>query len=170
MTKTRDEESAFDMVQRVVKPVKIIAEMMRVGDTDQAQLHELAKLFLAMLLDLGEGVSQSLLDSDASVETREKLVLEIAQIVYSLRDYLSASATAGYNRQSNADAMEEFADGNATAIFVTENQFKYACVHVPTIKVFNEKVDLDRFEVATKLMVKSRVMELRNRLDNVLGE
>lgn len=160
----KPDESVFQVVQRLVQPIAVIATMMQAGDTDQARHYELAKIVLAMLTSLGEDVSQSLADADNSEETREKFLTEIAHIIYSLQDYLSASANAIYNRKSNSEAMDIYADGNATALFVTRNQLAYAVNHELTVRTFFEKVNLMVVKQAAGNMSAAQVKDLINAL------
>lgn len=166
---TTEEESVFDIVERLVQPVAVIAEMMKIGDADQERHHRLAKTLLASLLDLGEEIDQSLLDDDESAETREKFAAEASKIIYGLRDYLSASATAIYDRQSNMAAMDTFSDTNATAIFITKNQFNYAINHEPTVRKWQNKVNLEVVTRAARRQKPSRVQALINALEDGLN-
>lgn len=155
-----DDESVFQIVQRLVKPISTIAEMMRVGDADQIRLYQLSKLFLSMLTDLGEDINQAIIDADSSEETRERIAAEVGVVIFSLKDYLMAAATAIYDRSVNAGEMDTYADGNATAMFITRNQLAYGANHEPTVRTFLDKVNLNVVTQAARNEKETRVREL----------
>lgn len=153
-------ESVFAIVQRLVKSIRIIAEMQKVGDEDQKRHYELGRLLLAYLVALAEGINKSLLDLDETAATREQFLIELAQIIVSQRDLLSAEATSIYDRKVNMELMDLYADENATAMFITRNLLAYGCNHEPTVRVFFDKVNLAVATRAAKSMTEIRVREL----------
>lgn len=157
-------ESVFIIVERLVESIRIIAEMQKIGDADQARQYELGKLLLAHLITLAEGINQSLIDFDESAATREHLLVELSEIIVSQQDLLSAEATSVYDREVNMELMDLYADKNATAMFVTRNLLTYGANHEPTVRAFNEKVNLTVVARASKMMDDGRVLELMNAL------
>lgn len=155
--KPPDSESVFDIVERLVKPVAVLAEMLKVGDADQARQHELSKYLLASLLDLGEELDMDDLDAEVAA-------MQLAGIIYSFKDYVSASATAISDRKSSSEAMDVYADENATAIFITRNMIAYGTNHEPTVRAFNDKVNLKVLTAAARKQKETRVRELINAL------
>lgn len=166
------EESVFDIVERLVQPVDYIAEMLKIGDADQARFHELIKILLGALVDLGEEISQGQIDLTGVISERgpndkimNALSVEVARIVFDLRDSLSSSATSLSGRRSNMRSMDAFADTNATARFITASQFSYACNHEPTIRKLLNKVNLLVVTKAAKNQEVERVLELKAALE-----
>jgi hypothetical protein len=164
MSKDKDNgESVFDVVERLVQPIAVIAELVRIGDADQSRVHELIKVLLGKLVDLSEAMNQNTLDLRNVVADKayaEALALEVERIIYDLRDSISASATAVSGRKSNMESMNIYADGNATAIFITRNQFKYGTNHEPTVLKWNNEVNLEVVKKAAKKQKKDRVLLL----------
>jgi hypothetical protein len=153
-------ESVFAIVERLVKSIRIIAEMQKVGDADQERQHELAKILLAYIVTLAEGVNQSLMDLDSSITTREKFLDDLIQIIKSQQDFLAAEATSIYDRKVNMELMDLYADENATAMFITRNLLTYGSNHEPTVRAFFDKVNLDVVTKAANNMSVIRVREL----------
>lgn len=172
MAKREDNgESVFQIIRRLVTSIEVIAEMMKIGDADQIRLHGKAKIFLASVIDLGESINQSQITASEAAHTDEFLAM-VAHIIVSMRDWLQASATAIYDRESNSDAMDIFADQNATAIQVARNTLEYGANHEPTIRQWQERVNLDKVEEAARNQKKAggeaRVRELINALERGL--
>lgn len=161
---SENNESVFQIVQRLVKPIATIAEMMRIGDADQVRLYGLSKILLSMLTELGDDINESIQAADSSEETRERFAAEVAQIIFSLQDYLLAAATSIYDRQVNAEQMDVYSDGNATAIFITQNQLAYGCNHEPTVRAFLDKMNLNVATRAASNEKEVRVREIINAL------
>jgi len=153
-------ESVFAIVERLVKSIRIIAEMQKIGDADQVRQYELAKVLLAYIVNLAEGVNQSLLDLDDTAATREGFLVELAQIISSQQDLLSAEATSIYDRQVNSELMDIYADENATAMFITRNLLAYGCNHGPTVRAFFDKVNLEVVSQVAQNMNEIRVRQL----------
>lgn len=151
------EESVFAIVQRLVQPIDTIAEMMLHGDIDQARHAELTRTLLTSLVELGREIGQGRLDVTVDID---QVAAELDQIIYSLRDLLSGEATALTDRRSNQGAMNVFADGQATAIFISQNQLTYGCNHEPTVRAFNDKVNLGIVTEAAGNQKEIRVREL----------
>lgn len=153
-------ESVFAIVERLVKSVRVIAEMQKIGDADQVRHYELDKLLLALLITLAEGISQSLLDFDETAVTREKFLAQLVKIIVSQQDLLSAEATSIQDRKANMELMDIYADENATAMFITRNLLAYGANHEPTVRVFFDKVNLSVATKAAHNMSEIRVREL----------
>lgn len=168
MAKREDNgESVFQIIRRLVQPIEVIAEMLKTGDADQARLDSLIRLLLASLVELGESINQSQLDADEAAHTEEFLEM-VSHIIVSLRDWLQASATAIYDRESNSRAFDEFSDKQSAAIFISRNILPYAANHEPTVREWQDNVNLAIVEMAAANQKPTRVRGLINALQRGL--
>lgn len=95
----------------------------------------------------------------------------LAQIVTEQTDSTAAEGDRIQQQKYNMVNLEDYADTAAGNISIAQNiRLVHTRLHVPTIADIADNVDLDKWEEAATTLKKSRVMELRNRLDNVLGD
>lgn len=142
-----DKEPIFERIKTIVPSIDQVAKELQSEQAATQRHHKLLLLILAGLVELGEHVNQSTLDT---------------------QDLVRATADLISNQVGNMNEMEQVADKNAGARTVIQNLKVWMAEDPPSIADFLNFVNPVRVVEAARTMPPSRVIEIANALQDGL--
>jgi len=146
----RKELSILETIKNIVPNPKKIAEATALEHDEAKRLHENMIIILSHMVKISPLLSQLIQEQGDSIEAQG--------------DRMQA-------QRRNMETMEDFMDRQSGAENLTRNlDMVFIRGHVPTVAGILDNVDPDTFSKAAKTLTRLRVMDLRNRLSDVLDQ
>jgi hypothetical protein len=148
-----DQTPILERIKTIVPPAGDIARTLKIEHETAERIHRLMLVTHAGLVELAEEANQTVTDSVAIAEDASQAVLDST-------DSLAAQATLVSSQRVSMDAMENFADRQAGAQTVIQNQDVWLANDAASIRHVLEIVNLSKIIEAARPMKRSRIAEI----------